>query len=189
MSNRNLSKQPLLYIHQPELRKPQPKMQEAYSTRKDNNIAYEEDVQTEPKLETATPVDDLDLDMSERETDQTAQENNNFLELKADPIGNPDASGELEADVSPFTTSKQGRYAFKKVKSFKEMDINERLVYLAKFPKQLPPVPCLFITEETAYKGYLKTVEEDEVQIVLSNKKPVSIPLNLLKEVKMAGYM
>ena len=59
---------------------------------------------------------------------------------------------------------------FNRVKVFKEMNLIERLEYLANFPKALPPVPCVFITEEKNYQGYLVEYNDQEITIRIPNQ-------------------
>ncbi len=79
------------------------------------------------------------------------------------------------------------QHSFSKVKSFKEMNVNERLEYLIHFPKSLPPVPCVFFTEEKNYHGYLLSNIENQVTIQIPNQASVTIAANQITNVIMIG--
>jgi calcineurin-like phosphoesterase family protein len=77
--------------------------------------------------------------------------------------------------------------SFKRVKSFKEMDIKERLDYLVHFPKVLPPVPCLFRTEKKNLQGYLQEYQDDQVTIQFHDQTTETISVHDLKDIMMIG--
>ena len=76
---------------------------------------------------------------------------------------------------------------FNKVKSFREMNLMERVEYLDNFPKALPQVPCVFYTEEKNYQGYLAEYNEQDVTIRFPNQTTETIPFKNLKDVMMIG--
>ena len=67
-------------------------------------------------------------------------------------------------------TNQEKQRNFNRVKGFKEMNLIERLEYLANFPKALPPVPCVYYTEEKNYQGYLVEYNEQEITIRIPNQ-------------------
>ncbi|MGP7817246.1 CotO family spore coat protein [Niallia sp. 01092] len=77
--------------------------------------------------------------------------------------------------------------AFRRLKSFKDMSIDEKLVYLLNFPKQLPPVPCIIMTDNHNARGFVIGKDEQSVQLKLMNESVMKISLNSIKEVKMIG--
>jgi hypothetical protein len=79
------------------------------------------------------------------------------------------------------------RHSFSKVKSFKEMNVSERLEYLMNFPKSLPPVPCVFFTDEKNYQGYLISYRENEVTIQIPNQSSETISADKITNVIMIG--
>jgi hypothetical protein len=79
------------------------------------------------------------------------------------------------------------RSSFSRVKPFKEMDLYERLEYLVNFPKVLPPVPCVFITVEGNYQGYLTEYDEHQVTIQFHDQTSKTLPLDEIKDVIMIG--
>jgi len=81
----------------------------------------------------------------------------------------------------------QKKPAFRRLKSFKEMSIDEKLTYLLNFPKQLPPVPCIVITESQNVRGFVIGKDEQFVQLNLMNESVMKIALKSIQEVKMIG--
>jgi hypothetical protein len=84
-------------------------------------------------------------------------------------------------------SNQEKQRAFNRIKGFKEMDLMERLEYLDNFPKALPPVPCVFYTEEKNYQGYLVEYNEQDVTIRFPNQTTETIPFKNLKDVMMIG--
>ncbi|CRK83446.1 CotO family spore coat protein [Neobacillus massiliamazoniensis] len=77
--------------------------------------------------------------------------------------------------------------SLKKVKSFKDMDLMERIDYLVHFPKMLPPVPCVFYTDSQNYQGYLSEYQDNLVTIQFHDQTKKTISLKELKNVVMIG--
>ncbi|WP_312095454.1 CotO family spore coat protein [Niallia sp.] len=77
--------------------------------------------------------------------------------------------------------------AFKRLKSFKEMGIIEKLEYLLHFPKQLPPVPCIVMTANENIRGFVVDLTEENVEIKLMDQLIVTIRISAIQEVRMIG--
>lgn len=77
--------------------------------------------------------------------------------------------------------------SFKRVKSFKEMTITERLEYLLNFPKQLPPVPCIVITINENVRGFVTALDGEKVELKLMDQTLTTINVHTIQEVKMIG--
>lgn len=92
-------------------------------------------------------------------------------------------------DISMQEEEHQGKQhtSLKKVKSFKDMDLMERLDYLVHFPKVLPPVPCVFYTDRQNYQGYLSEYQDNLVTIQFHDQTTKTISLNELNDIVMIG--
>ncbi|WHY87784.1 CotO family spore coat protein [Neobacillus novalis] len=93
-------------------------------------------------------------------------------------------------DSQPASTTQhheRHKSSFKRVKPFKDMNLNERLDYLINFPKVLPPVPCVFYTAEKNYQGYLKEYTGSQVTIQFHDQTSKAFPLDELKDIIMIG--
>ncbi|WP_338472187.1 CotO family spore coat protein [Niallia sp. XMNu-256] len=93
----------------------------------------------------------------------------------------------VEEDPSPSLPRTKKSYSFKPVKSFKEMAIPDKLNYLSNFPKQLPPVPCIFITQNSSIKGFLLHSAEDFIEVKQFNNKKIELYTSDLINIKMIG--
>ena len=67
------------------------------------------------------------------------------------------------------------------------MSTTEKLNYLVHFPKLLPPVPCIFVTDNSSVRGFLVERTEDSVKVKQFNEKILHIPIEKLTDVKMIG--
>ncbi|MFS0778936.1 CotO family spore coat protein [Neobacillus sp. 3P2-tot-E-2] len=154
---------PLLYVSQTFLDTPVKNMQEIFTNRQEVQLPLEE-----PKLE--------------------EESNKKVFEVSLAKTDLPKESKVKEVKQEKKTQSNQEKQrAFNRVKGFKEMDLKERLEYLDNFPKALPPVPCVFYTEEKNYQGYLVEYNEQDVTIRFPNQTTETIPLKNLKDVLMIG--
>jgi hypothetical protein len=154
---------PLLYVAQTFLDTPVKNMQEIFTNRQDVQLPLEE-----------TPLEE--------------ESNKKFFEVSLAKTDLPKESKVKEVKQEKKTQSNQEKQrAFNRVKGFKEMDLMERLEYLDNFPKALPPVPCVFYTEEKNYQGYLVEYNEQDVTIRFPNQTTETIPFKNLKDVMMIG--
>lgn len=154
---------PLLYVSQTFLNTPVKNMQEIFTNRQEVQLPIEE-----PQLEEESSKKVLEVSLAKTDL--------------------PKESKVKEVKQENKTQGKQEKQrTFNRVKGFKEMDLMERLEYLDNFPKALPPVPCVFYTEEKNYQGYLVEYNEQEVTIQIPNQTMETIPLKNLKDVIMIG--
>lgn len=93
----------------------------------------------------------------------------------------------IEVPKTEKIQNEQTTSSFNRVKSFKEMDLKERLEYLINFPKVLPPVPCVFYTADHNYQGYLIDYKEDQITIEFHDKTTKDLTVSELIDVIMIG--
>ncbi|MBN8199155.1 CotO family spore coat protein [Bacillus sp. NTK034] len=171
-------KEPLFYIQQPSFKFPETKMQTVYSSRKAELERKQE--QKGSVTEPAKTIND------QTESDEKIE---NMTEVKVQAAIEEFESGREEKKESAsfaFTTEKR-KPAFNRVKSFKEMDTLERLEYLIEFPKQLPPIPCIFETGDKAIRGFLVSRNEECIEVKLFDDTIEQLNLQSLNAVKMIG--
>ncbi|KAB7667572.1 CotO family spore coat protein [Bacillus sp. B1-b2] len=101
---------------------------------------------------------------------------------------------EIQKEIAQYETKQleietisSRKPSFKRVKSFKEMDITEKLAYLLHFPKQLPPVPCIVSTKTDNYRGFVLQLDGGYVELRLMDQTITSIKLSTVQDVKMIG--
>jgi hypothetical protein len=155
---------PLLYVSQTFLDTPIKNMQEVFTNRQEVQLPIEE-----PQLEEeGNKKKGFEVSLAKKDLPKEPKEKAVKQEQRIQP--------------------KQDKpRAFNKVKGFREMDIMERLEYLENFPKALPPVPCVFYTEEKNYQGYLVEYNDQDVTIRFPNQTTEVIPFKNLKDVMMIG--
>jgi hypothetical protein len=161
---KNTKKGPLLYVSQTFLNTPIKNMQEVFTTRQEVQLPIEE-----PKLE-------------------EEQNKKKFFEVSLAKTDLPKEPRVKEVKQEKTNkTNQENQRIFNRVKAFKEMSLLERLEYLDNFPKALPPVPCVFYTEEKNYQGYLVEYNEQDVNIRIPNQTIETIPFRSIKDILMIG--
>jgi hypothetical protein len=200
------SRDPLLYIMQPAIQYPKATMQEKFVVTKkivkeqDHPLLNEEaknkfDTQTEAEIiEQIEQVNEETESKMEQVKEKIAYKKGQSA-YKKDLVSNEvqeiihkyhlDRSDQEETAVQ--STKKQAMYSFNKVKGFKEMTILEKLKYLENFPKQLPPVPCIFMTKNSSIKGFLQKVREEIIEIKQFNDKNIEQNMNDITDIRMIG--
>ncbi|NHC40225.1 hypothetical protein G6549_09595 [Bacillus sp. MM2020_1] len=157
------SKGPLLYIHQPFARTPATNMQDTYSIKLDEVLIEDEmPIEVESKKKISLAKKDIEPEPKNKEENK---------------LENPQKT----------SISDKHHSTFKRVKPFKEMNVIERLDYLIKYPIVLPPPPCVFITDEGNYQGYLTKYDGNEVTIRFHDQTMKTVSVNALKNVMLIG--
>src|SRR4051812_10799603 len=135
------SKGPLLFIHQPFARTPATNMQDTYTTREELVVEEEKPSEDESNKKISLTKKEIVPEQIKKDVKK--------LEI-------PSTTSKTKTPATTATTQQSRQHTtFNRVKSFKEMNIEERLDYLINYPKVLPPAPCVFVTEEKSYQGYL----------------------------------
>lgn len=189
MNVRHESKEPLLYIAQsPKIRPPKAdNMQAVYSIKK-KKMKQAEETDIEQAKKTIRQAQEIKkvrkkkihyLDDFQEETGVFGKPLNKEKDRETE---------EKKENLKKVRGLDQPEPYLKKVKSFREMDTMERLDYLLHFPKQLPPVPCLFQTENQSIRGYVKgKTDDDQIEVLLFNKTIKSLPVQDIKSVRIIG--
>ncbi|MEH7346416.1 CotO family spore coat protein [Bacillus sp. JJ1532] len=180
-------KEPFFHILQPTIQFPKANMQEVYTNKK------EEDDVTPHSSHTLLEPDEMEekegspahLHDSGEVQNEEVKESTKATEI----IEEFEAENRETQEDKPFTPhiKKMPSLSFKRLKSFKEMNTEERLNYLLNFPKQLPPVPCMFETDASSFRGVLIGKTEEMIEIKLLDGKTKELHIQSIKEIRMVG--
>ncbi|MEH7255561.1 CotO family spore coat protein [Neobacillus niacini] len=161
---KNTKKGPLLYVSQTFLNTPVKNNQEVFTNRQEVGLPIEE-----PQLEVDSDKKKV-FEVSLAKTDLPKE--SKVKEVK---------------EENKAQKNQEKQRAFNRVKGFKEMNLIERLEYLANFPRALPSVPCVFITKEKNYQGYLVEYNDQDITIRIPNQETETIQLKDLTNIMMIG--
>ncbi|MBY0121001.1 CotO family spore coat protein [Bacillus sp. S/N-304-OC-R1] len=179
-------KEPFFYILQPKINFPEANMQETFSFKKENqkelNSSSIDSLGENINLEENRKLPEGQPDKQNEELTLDAEEATEVI------INYQNESTENNKDSKEQANRKHSS-SFNRVKSFKEMNTIERLDYLVHFPKQLPPVPCIFDTENKSVRGTLIGKMDELIEIKLFNGETVELHIETIKEVKMIGLI
>ncbi|MBS4207945.1 CotO family spore coat protein [Bacillus sp. FJAT-50079] len=143
--------EPLLYIVQPELTKPDLTMQDVH-------LSHEDDEEEEIENET-TAMEEEKEKLVQVELEEQLQDEEGYEETVNDKA-QPRWTGGL-----------------RKVKAFREMSLDEKLQYLSGFSITQPPYYCEFITKEQRYQGSVLKYEKEIVSIKTLSGEEVVVPV------------
>lgn len=161
---KNTKKGPLLYVSQTFLNTPVKNNQEVFTNRQEVRLPIEE-----PQLE---------VDRDKKKVFEVS--------LAKTELPNESKLKEVKEENKAQKNQEKQR-TFNRVKGFKEMKLIERLEYLANFPKALPSVPCVFITKEKNYQGYLVEYNDQDITIRIPNQETETIQIKDLTNIMMIG--
>lgn len=174
---------PILYVSQTFLNTPVKNNQEIFTNRQEVQLPIEE-----PLLEEESNKESNKESKKESKKESNKESKKKFFEVSLAKTELPKEPKDKEAVQNHSIQPKQEKpRTFNKVKGFREMNLMERLEYLENFPKALPPVPCVFYTEEKNLQGYLVEYNEQDLTIRFPNQTTETISLKNLKDVMMIG--
>ncbi|WP_409253454.1 CotO family spore coat protein [Bacillus sp. SCS-153A] len=176
------SKTPLLYIQQPALKETQANMQQRYSSRNAQPKPVEKKTaetaaETKPKRKKRSYFeDDLGSLYGEEPAKKVKHE-----EIAAEQ----DIKTEQKEDREP--ENRKRSFSFKPLKPFREMELDEKIVYLSGYSNGKAPFPCEFVTAEERYKGILLKIEGDALIIKSFQGDEIEVNRSSLKAIKIIG--
>lgn len=179
--------EPLLYIQQPKFETPKRQMQDIYVS----TTSIEEKAMDKPV------VPEEEVKKVKRKPMPFVQPLEEIGELPIESEAKvSQEEGEVEESVSALdyfrkqqNVTKRKSWSFTPVKSFRDMEIPEKLQYLSRFPSDQQPFPCEFATQEGIVKGTLhhfgneqiivKTAGNEEVEIKTADIRTIRIAMNV----------
>ena len=163
------SHNPLLYIDQPDFECAKPSMQRVYQTSrsKEKNekvIVHGQSVNNEEKKK-VKPKRRLNVQPLGYLEDEKKKEHKKPAEV----------AKEKSVEIPEITEQTEPRKArFNQLKTFKQMDVDERLNYLKPFIGKSAPFICMFIFEDQSHlRGILTKYEGDELIIQIKGDESV----------------
>ncbi|MFC2949907.1 CotO family spore coat protein [Virgibacillus sediminis] len=165
MGKRRFAKEPLLYIHQPSIGRPEAKMQYDYSTPKK---AQSEKVASEEQGNTSI-----------------AKIRGDFLEEEQKALEEMGKEVEQKKEKEPVKANEDD--SSENNKSFREMSIPEKADYLAEDPKFTPKKKCEVKTEERRHRGIITQVKDGIVYMRTGNRSR-ELTMEEIKDIRIIGF-
>ncbi|WP_064092277.1 CotO family spore coat protein [Rossellomorea aquimaris] len=172
---KSAKKEPLLYIQQPKLENVKANMQVTYRSSK-------------AKPKEVKPVEEMS---SSKKENSSYQRKIGTEEPYQDEKEFKKSTNEKDEEIAQNTSSKEEKFsgasAFRKVKPFKELSIDEKLDYISESISGKVPFPCEFSTEESSHKGVMTNDAGNEITIKTFQGEEFTIKRSALKSIKMIG--
>lgn len=199
-------REPIFYIQQPAIQFPKVIMQELYSSKEADIEKQTQAIKDEEKnvINTTRQEENEKKELNQEAHEaqkkeekvvmnKTRQEVNKKKEKSQETFETQNEKNVIKKEEKVTQSSPSSRTkskpspTFRRVKSFKEMGTLERLDYLIDFPKQFPPVPCIFEMEGNTIRGFLIGKTEEQIEIKQLDGNIEIIPIQALKEIRMVG--
>ncbi len=146
----------------------------------DNNTEENQDI----ILNELIPKEEIQIQTSQVDSSIQVTESIDVQEI----IAQYEKERQDELALSSISPRNKQSNALKRMKSFKEMNIEEKLDYLLHFPKLLPPVSCIFVTNDSSVRGFLMNQTEETIEVKTFDDKIEKIQIGTLIEIKMIGF-
>lgn len=190
MGKQQEKKEPLLYIHQPVYKAPTVKMQESFSIKEAERrkllLLKQREAEKKPEIEKPEQKKRKSPEPKGEFKEGKSVEKETTLNLTPEEVQNT-INEYNQSHEKKEPEKRRNAQGLRRVTPFREMEIAEKLNYLYNFPRQLPPVPCLFQTKTNALRGILIEKSDEEIEVKLFDKTVKTIPIKELTEVKMIG--
>ncbi|MFD2045366.1 CotO family spore coat protein [Ornithinibacillus salinisoli] len=174
MGKKKYANAPLMYIDQPTLKRSGAKMQSQYSTYNKNAEAATQEQDVKKRLTKPIPKRSIGNKFIEQLSDKKPKPTKNTI--------TENKNEELEEFLSEQEEDEQGEKP-----KFKDMSIKEKIEYFAETPRHTPKKRCEIKTDERSHRGIVVKFSEDIV-LMRSGRRNVSIPLEHIKDVRMLGF-
>ncbi|MUK90562.1 hypothetical protein GMD78_19585 [Ornithinibacillus sp. L9] len=180
MGKRKIANDPLMYIHQPRLKRSGAKMQHQYSStnkksEKNTSAKAEENNEQQKKTIPKRPS-------GNRFTQQLQEQKPNTIKKPIKAKKNEPTEEENESSEEQMENAREER------RKFKDMTLREKVEYFARTPKHLPKLKCEIKTSERSYRGVVLEIKKDDTVLMLAGRKSVSIVFDDIQEVRMLGF-
>lgn len=159
VGKKKYAKEPLFYVHQPTIKKPEAVMQDQYFTPKQER-KYIERAENK-KSQRKKRVYNRNYFLEEEQTD------NNRDDFQENVIDN-----KLNND-----------------KKFKDMTLLEKVYYFKTIPEHAPKVRCEISTEERKYQGIITDYKDNNVWIRIGrSSSSTKVPFDEILSIRMLGF-
>lgn len=166
--NKRYAKNPLLYIHQPDVGTPTASMQSNYQSTKNNDQLSSSSKREAEKIAKARPQrrhggkpfpDGVKDEMTSSEFDE-----------------NTDSKEEIQSKQSD-------------TKSFKDMTLLEKVKYFADEPNHVPKIKCEIKTADKSYRGKIMDFDGETVFMRVGNRVHLrKVPFGEIQRIRMLGF-
>lgn len=188
------SDSPLMYIAQPRFKKSSTKMQSTYKTNKQKPVEVE--VEAKSDSQQAQKVKKVSI----KKRKESAAEKLNEFENEPQIVNKVDQEQEEELQVSNEepedhygdhnseveAVAEENEKKPHKNKRFKEMNIEEKLIYLSDTAPGIPKLKCEFWTNEVVYRGIVLSYNDEAAELKISTRPfNVTVPLEDFVEIKL----
>lgn len=176
MGQKRFAKEPLLYIHQPDIQKPEARMQDHYYTAKKDKPSRSEETGeklTKPKRKRTSTVN-----------------RNYFRDLLKGENESLRVSDRDEDREKDFEMEQAEKETNEKNQTFKEMTLIERVHYFLNMPEHIPKMKCEVETEESRHRGIIIDFK-DNIVIMRTGSRMMAtkeIPFDDIKSIQMIGF-
>jgi Spore coat protein CotO len=175
---KNAGREPMLYINQPTLEEVKGNMQVTYRSTKKKSPP-----QSQPLTESKH---NINLSAAESLEKQENQENK-FLDEKSIVLHEDQNENSATKSIPQLPERKTAATAFRRLKPFRDLSINEKLEYISASISGKVPFPCEFSNGEMTVKGVILVEEEDEIIVKSFQGEEVKMKKNELQSIKMIG--
>ncbi|MFB6465360.1 CotO family spore coat protein [Cytobacillus sp. Hz8] len=190
MAMQKIKQEPILYIQQPEFNKPNIKMQAIFVARNSKGRILNERIDNPEEKEYQNRKETI-VDTNDEVVEVMILSEINGTQVERYEQSSEQIQAIIEAYDAYFVETLQQLstgYQIDKRKFFREMTIPERIQYLVNFPKEVPPVTCLYLTKDQLVRGFLINKNDECIEIKQLNQSIIKLKIRDITEIKMLGF-
>ncbi|AIF45223.1 CotO family spore coat protein [Virgibacillus sp. SK37] len=182
MARKKFAKDPMLYIHQPQVERPQAPMQHQYISPSERKESASADVPGTTKIN-PNPV------RKKRNffTEEFKQDMN--VVAKEEDVQSKVITEDEAISKKKETEIKETDQSVREKTKFKDMTIEEKINYLVNSPVHAPDLRCEVRTEKRNYRGVIKDSKDDIVLMRVGKRNSdTEIPITDILAIRMIGF-
>lgn len=169
MGKKKFAKAPLLYIDQPAVNNPEAEMQHQYKSKRRKAKPPEKAIDTDEQKDTVTYNSIRQPAVEEAVQDEEAHTEEETEEAK-----------EKEEVIKPES---------KKRKNFRDMSIEEKVMYFVESSSYAPKVRCEVRTADRKYRGKIVDFKDNHVYIETGSRLPNrSVSFDKITDIQIIGF-
>lgn len=176
MVRKRYAKDPLFYIQQPKMKKPEVKMQDHYATPKKTAKSAPE--QHETNTSSVMPTRGNSFQQFQNPQPAVIDED--------DEDSLTETWQEHQEEQEDTTEGEQNSQKNRERTKFKDMTVEEKIDYFLNLPSHIPNLKCEVKTEERSYRGIIIDQEEETI-ILRTGRRNFSIPIEEIIDIRMLG--
>ncbi|MEC5423585.1 CotO family spore coat protein [Virgibacillus sp. C22-A2] len=192
MGRKKFAKDPLLFIHQSNIRKPNAPMQSNYmSPKKSRELQQQEGAfaASNSKKSVKKNAFEMELDKSNHGVQEKELDKSNHGVQEKELLDTEEENEPSEIESEPDSKEEETVNEKAENPKFKDMTLEEKITYFVSTSDYAPKMKCIVKTDKKTYRGIITGTKDNDVTMRVGNRSSnMLIPIADIIEIKLLGF-